>query len=188
MKWIGLPAVVVLLYVWPLIGAFHVGGLRLAPREADLLLFALLVPLSVATAGAWILDEIIIPAGTPSDPVILLARWRRAARVVVTLCLLFIAEASAQNAWQAWTIANAPPRVFTAFWMPLVYRAAGGSLVALGLAATSVYVFRPRRHAPGLCPACKYDRTGLAAGAVCPECGLGASAATSQLVEPASHA
>jgi hypothetical protein len=32
-----------------------------------------------------------------------------------------------------------------------------------------------RRERAGRCPNCRYDRTGLAAGAVCPECGAGAA-------------
>ncbi len=35
-----------------------------------------------------------------------------------------------------------------------------------------------RRHGFGRCPKCNYDRTGLAAGAVCPECGAASSSAT----------
>ncbi len=171
MKWCGPPAVAMLLYAWPLAGAFHVGGVRLAPREADLLLFAILVPLAMATVAAWIFDEIIIPAGTPRDPDILRERGRRAARVVMTLCLLFMAVSLAWSAWRMWTIARTPAPAFTAFFMSYVYWHGGASLVALGLAAGSAYFFRPRHRDPGLCPKCSYSRTGLAQDAVCPECG-----------------
>ena len=174
MKWGGAPTVAMLLYAWPLVGAFHVGGVRLAPREADLLLFAILAPLAVATVAAWILDEIIIPAGTPRDPVILRERGRRAARVVWTLCLLLMAAGSAQYTWQAWKMAHTPAPGFATFFMTYVYWSGGASLVALGLAAGSAYVFRPRHRAPGLCPNCSYSRVGLAPDAKCPECGTAA--------------
>ncbi len=45
---------------------------------------------------------------------------------------------------------------------------------ALILVAVCLWIFGARgtRHiAANLCPKCNYDRTGLAAGAVCPECG-----------------
>ena len=35
-----------------------------------------------------------------------------------------------------------------------------------------------RRARVGLCPKCNYDRTGLAVGAVCPECGAGGAGGT----------
>ncbi len=45
------------------------------------------------------------------------------------------------------------------------------TLAALGFVLDA----RARRRARvGLCPKCQYDRTGLAIGAVCPECGAGA--------------
>jgi hypothetical protein len=37
------------------------------------------------------------------------------------------------------------------------------------------HVRRRRTNPLGLCPNCRYDRTGLAAGALCPECGAAAS-------------
>jgi len=53
--------------------------------------------------------------------------------------------------------------------LPLVWvRAALGTVTIVGLVLMWVAARRPR---PGFCPNCNYDRTGLAAGAVCPECG-----------------
>jgi hypothetical protein len=47
--------------------------------------------------------------------------------------------------------------------------------LALPVGAITVHAWRvdvrARRAAFNLCPKCDYDRTGLAAGAVCPECG-----------------
>jgi hypothetical protein len=49
--------------------------------------------------------------------------------------------------------------------------------VALPMAAWTALAFRSarRRARPGGCPACGYDRTGLAPEAVCPECGASAA-------------
>jgi rubrerythrin len=44
--------------------------------------------------------------------------------------------------------------------------------MAMGMAAAAWYLeILARRARLNLCPKCKYDRTGIAAGAVCPECG-----------------
>ena len=47
------------------------------------------------------------------------------------------------------------------------------ALCALGVTAFARYLdtLARRRARIGFCPKCNYDRTGLAAGAVCPECG-----------------
>jgi hypothetical protein len=50
-------------------------------------------------------------------------------------------------------------------WMP------AGLLLALHLSSVLVRQYRMRFRKGNLCPRCNYDRTGLAAGAVCPECG-----------------
>jgi len=41
----------------------------------------------------------------------------------------------------------------------------------VSVAAWSLDILARRRGRLNLCPKCHYDRTGLAAGAVCPECG-----------------
>jgi hypothetical protein len=42
-------------------------------------------------------------------------------------------------------------------------------------AGTGLVFWRARRRLPSHCPNCRYDRSGLPAGAVCPECGAPAS-------------
>jgi hypothetical protein len=57
---------------------------------------------------------------------------------------------------------------------------------AIGLAAAGTGVLAWRRArwvTPGHCVKCGYDLTGLAAGAVCPECGAG-TARSPALAEP----
>ena len=51
------------------------------------------------------------------------------------------------------------------FW-PLLFIAPAASCVALLLDMRA-----DRQHRAGLCSKCHYDRTGLASGAICPECG-----------------
>lgn len=59
--------------------------------------------------------------------------------------------------------------VWVPLWMPLA-----GSLAIT--AAAWILGNRAARHArSGLCPACGYNRAGLAPDAKCPECGTGAS-------------
>ncbi len=77
-------------------------------------------------------------------------------------------------------------RVFDGlFWWPLPRRDFGFSnfvipfwyLVAASLTGTAsawsldVFANRRARFKPHRCPKCNYDRTGLAPGVVCPECG-----------------
>ena len=66
-----------------------------------------------------------------------------------------------------WTSHNdgSPALVFICFWpLPLLLTAAGVPLLLSGRRAR-------RRAVAGACMQCGYDRRGLAAGAVCPECG-----------------
>jgi hypothetical protein len=173
-KWGGPPAVALLLYAWPLNGAFHVGGVRLSSGDADLLLFALLTPLALATVAAWILDEIVIPAGTPADPVKLQGRMRRAARATTTLCLWLHAAGATYFAVVFWRQASSLPPGFTANFRAQAAWLAGAAVFFWCAGAASVYLLRPRHGRPGCCAACGYSRTGLAPDAVCPECGTAA--------------
>ena len=52
--------------------------------------------------------------------------------------------------------------VFVPIWMPLV---------ALAVPSALAWWRRLRRFRPGQCRQCGYDRAGLGAGVVCPECG-----------------
>lgn len=56
---------------------------------------------------------------------------------------------------------------FLPFWL-LTGTAFAATVVAWRLDAIA-----RRRERAHLCPKCRYDRTGLAVGAVCPECGVG---------------
>jgi hypothetical protein len=60
---------------------------------------------------------------------------------------------------------------YTVYW-PGLFTLVGmaGALVAV-LISVAMFVRRCARTGRLLCPKCRYDRTGLAAGAVCPECG-----------------
>ena len=58
------------------------------------------------------------------------------------------------------------------FCFPLWAPTAG--LAAMTCAAWMIDRRETRRRAKGLCPNCSYPRTGLAPGAVCPECGSAA--------------
>ena len=53
----------------------------------------------------------------------------------------------------------------TPLWMPTC------AALILTTAAWRLDTLARRRARVGFCPKCGYDRTGLAAGAVCPECG-----------------
>lgn len=69
-----------------------------------------------------------------------------------------------------WGTLNGVPSLTIPLWFPLLF-----SLVVTTLAWRADAMHR--RHARvGLCPSCGYDRSGLAASAVCPECGGTASA------------
>ena len=68
----------------------------------------------------------------------------------------------------------------TARWWPSISQSAWITMLVVPLwlpfgllALPTAYLFYSdaRRRAPGLCPKCRYDRSGLAAGAKCPECG-----------------
>jgi hypothetical protein len=66
--------------------------------------------------------------------------------------------------WKLWTNAASYGPSFP-LWLP-----AALSLGATG-GAWRLDTLARRRACAGLCPKCHYDRTGLAASAVCPECG-----------------
>jgi hypothetical protein len=59
-----------------------------------------------------------------------------------------------------------------------------GPALTLGLVGAALWLFEAftldgleiRRRRRGRCPGCNYDRSGLEAGAACPECGAGAAA------------
>ena len=57
-------------------------------------------------------------------------------------------------------------------WIPLWPAPAGSLLITV--AAWRLDTIAPRRARIGFCPKCSYNRTGLAPGAVCPECGAAA--------------
>ncbi len=74
---------------------------------------------------------------------------------------------SCNSPWQ-WGFAytwNRSPEIIIPIWFPALL-----SLLATAAAwrADAKYLRRARE---GACPACGYDRAGLAAGAACPECG-----------------
>ena len=71
-------------------------------------------------------------------------------------------DAVALNSWATWCSITIP------LWCPIVI-----TLCASGFAWRLDTLAR-RRAKLNLCPKCNYDRTGLAAGAVCPECGAAA--------------
>ena len=74
--------------------------------------------------------------------------------------------------WQRWWIAREDRAPFGVMYiLPLWIPTAA----ALGItaAASRLDTLARRRARVGLCPKCNYDRTGLAAGSVCPECGSG---------------
>lgn len=58
--------------------------------------------------------------------------------------------------------------LYVPFWIPALLT---GAVAAM---AWRLDALARRRARHGLCPKCHYDRAGLAAGAVCPECGAGA--------------
>ena len=60
--------------------------------------------------------------------------------------------------------------VFLPLWMP------AGVAAAIMVFAGHLDTPARRRARLNLCPKCNYDRSGLAAGAVCPECGEGSTA------------
>ena len=69
------------------------------------------------------------------------------------------------NWWFTWENWGDGPAIAIPLWFPALL-----SLLATAAAwrADAKYLRRVRE---GACPACGYDRAGLAAGAVCPECG-----------------
>ena len=69
----------------------------------------------------------------------------------------------------AWMWARYAGRNFDARWVPL-WAPTLGAVLASAI-AWRVGTLGRRRARRNLCPTCGYDRSGLAAGAVCPECG-----------------
>ncbi len=67
----------------------------------------------------------------------------------------------------AWKVSSdyLGPQVFIPLWIPVI----AAALIAL--LASHLDILARRRARLNLCPKCHYDRAGLAAGAVCPECG-----------------
>jgi hypothetical protein len=68
---------------------------------------------------------------------------------------------------------EAPLKINTPLWIPV------GATTLFSAAAWLLDAAARRRMRPCLCRECMYDRTGLAAGAVCPECGTPPPAASS---------
>ena len=83
-------------------------------------------------------------------------------------------------AWE-WSAGPAEPSAPLVVWPALGWMLGGDEfafplwIAVCALALPTAYLFYAdaRRRAPGLCPKCRYDRAGLAAGAKCPECGAG---------------
>lgn len=102
-------------------------------------------------------------------------RARSIARVIVPLLgfglALWCWGCAAVNFWAADTT-NIPANKATWLFWGKCFSIAVPLLVVLS--GASIYWLRPRTRSPHACPACDYNRTGLAAGAVCPECGASA--------------
>jgi hypothetical protein len=64
-----------------------------------------------------------------------------------------------------WTIDRSPSWLALPLWMP------SGLCLCVVIAAWRLDTLAHRRARLNLCRKCNYDRAGLAAGAVCPECG-----------------
>ena len=65
----------------------------------------------------------------------------------------------------SWDVGKTGPMVGVPLW---------SLLIVFALATVTAWILDTiarRRARSNLCPKCNYDRTGLAAGAVCPECG-----------------
>ena len=71
--------------------------------------------------------------------------------------------------WNQRVMGVTPFRVWLPLWIPLG---------AFGAVAGFAWYRHLSQRKPGHCPHCRYDRTGLAPGAVCPECGASHLAAT----------
>jgi hypothetical protein len=76
---------------------------------------------------------------------------------------------STRGGWQWWIAEQRGPGGYWAWSLPLAWPAV---LTAILCAiAWRRDMLAHRRTGLNLCPKCDYDRTGLAKGAVCPECG-----------------
>jgi hypothetical protein len=70
--------------------------------------------------------------------------------------------------WWLWSAEHTGPttwQLYIPLWLPML------ASLLVSAVAWRLDTLARRRARVGLCPKCNYDRTGLAAGAVCPECG-----------------
>ena len=76
-----------------------------------------------------------------------------------------------QSRWYpwGWWFEKKQDRIATSVYVPIWALAAAAFGVTI--AARHLDILARRRDRLGRCPKCNYDLTGLAAGAVCPECG-----------------
>ncbi len=101
--------------------------------------------------------------------------------IVGLLCSPALISGLRYGPWLLGLVLIAAPTTLVAYIGGRLTPPNGGPLVSMGL-AVAVYIsaslvrgaIGKRRYGPpppGVCEHCRYDRTGLAAGAVCPECG-----------------
>lgn len=80
-----------------------------------------------------------------------------------------------RSGFSTWDRAKARAAPIGVLWRGLVINAAvwgvAGALAACGVRSVYVAARSSRRRRRGLCTGCGYDRAGVAADAVCPECG-----------------
>ena len=83
---------------------------------------------------------------------------------------------SSKNPWFAWRpvwdLVGIDPQVSIPLWIPF------GAALLITAAAWCLDALARRRARIGRCTKCNYSRTGLAPGAVCPECGAAAMVPT----------
>ena len=64
-----------------------------------------------------------------------------------------------------WSMSNQGGEIAIPLWVP------ASLILAASVMSWRLDTIAHRRARVGLCPKCQYDRTGLAPGALCPECG-----------------
>jgi hypothetical protein len=152
---------------------------------APLWFMAVFACLAVWLVGG-VADRVIVlaclPYGVLAAAAVLLCRWEKpggaAIRVLIPTVLLVFVHAAiiTYHVRTARVIPGYTPIVSAeaiTWYLLMLSGLFFAAVFVVWTAVVCVFYAREsaRRREFGRCPACKYDRTGLANGAVCPECG-----------------